>query len=72
MRYFDQRKRTSTNYDLPVKISRRKYLTLKAMHGDGNSLFDVMLAIEAVASTAIEHPEWDMNEEREWADWERS
>jgi len=29
------------------------------------------LAIEAVATTAIEHPEWDMEEKRTWRHWER-
>ena len=29
------------------------------------------LAREAVASVAIEHPEWDMDEKRPWSAWER-
>jgi hypothetical protein len=28
------------------------------------------LALEAVSSTAIEHPEWDMNEKKTYAQWE--
>jgi hypothetical protein len=28
-------------------------------------------AKEAVASTAMEHPEWDMNERMTWPEWER-
>lgn len=49
-------------------MSRRRYLTLKAVM-DGASIF---VAMEAVSSTAIEHPEWDMAEERTWQQWEKS
>lgn len=28
------------------------------------------IAKEAVASTAIEHPEWDMDQQMTWAEWE--
>lgn len=48
-------------------ISRRTYLTLKAMMVDGVNIF---LAREAVATTALEHPEWDMDEEHTWTEWE--
>lgn len=54
-------------------VSRRTYLELKAMqeHAPADfGLAGVFLAIEAVASTAIEHPEWDMDERRTWAEWE--
>lgn len=26
-------------------------------------------AVEAVASTALAHPEWDMDETRRWSEW---
>lgn len=39
---------------------------MKAIMGGANGF----LAAEAVASTAIEHPEWDMEEERTWDEWE--
>lgn len=47
--------------------TRRDYLTIKVtMTGESN----VWAAIEAVSSTAIEHPEWDMDERRTWDEWE--
>ena len=46
-------------------LTRRQYLTFQAI-ADGAP---VMLAVEAVSSTAIEHPEWDMNELRTWDEW---
>ena len=48
-------------------ITRRRYLVIRALMGGA----DVILATEAVASTAIEHPEWDMEERRTWDEWER-
>jgi hypothetical protein len=39
---------------------RRAYLTIKALEGGYWDLVSVCVAIEAVASTALEHPEWDM------------
>lgn len=42
------------------------YLMLKAASGGA----DLFMASEAVASTAIEHPEWDMDEIRPWSEWE--
>ena len=48
-------------------ITRRQYLIIKAIDAGAY----IQLAIEAVASTAIEHPEWDMNEEKHWDDWEK-
>lgn len=47
-------------------LTRRQYLTAVAILGGAQYL----LAIEAVASTAIEHPEWDMDEQRTWGEWE--
>lgn len=49
-----------------ITFTRRHYLTLKAMEA-GAGLF---LASEAVATTAIEHPEWDLTERKTWEEWE--
>ena len=51
--------------DKPL-FTRRRYLLMKACM-DGAYSF---VAAEAVASTALEHPEWDMDEERTWDEWE--
>jgi hypothetical protein len=50
------------------KISRREYLISQSILR-GTPL---MLAVEAVSTTAIEHPEWDMAEERTWDEWAAS
>lgn len=47
-------------------FTRRQYLLMRAML-EGASTW---LALEAVSSTAIEHPELSMSEERTWAEWE--
>jgi hypothetical protein len=47
-------------------FSRRQFLTYQAVMNGA----DIYTAIEAVASTAIEHPEWDMEEELTWEQWE--
>ena len=48
------------------RLTRRQYMTMRAMMtGCGHSI-----AAEAVASTALEHPEWDMDGERHtWDEW---
>lgn len=48
-------------------MTRRHFLVYKAMQ---DTDCGIMLAIEAVASTAIEHPEWDMDELRTLQQWE--
>ena len=50
-------------------VTRREYLMFNAIAAlpRGTSL---SLAAEAVASTALAHPEWDMDEERTWDEWE--
>lgn len=53
----------------PYKLSRRTYLILKATMDGSASL---MLAVDAVDSTAMAHPEWDMAEVRTWTEWERA
>jgi hypothetical protein len=50
------------------KITRRLYLLTKAMETGARNL----VVMEAVASTAIEHPEWDMDEKRTWNEWEKT
>ena len=47
-------------------ISRRMYMVTCALL-DGAP---VLSAIEAVTSTALAHPEWDMNELKTWSEWE--
>jgi len=47
-------------------ISRRGFLIAQAcMRGA-----DIWLASEAVATTAMEHPEWDMDDTKTWSEWE--
>lgn len=33
---------------------------------------DMFMAMEAAASVALSHPEWDLTEEKTWAEWEAS
>ena len=47
-------------------LTRRQYLVLTTMEQTG---CDVFLAMEAVASTAIEH-DWDMTEKRTFQGWD--
>ena len=49
-------------------MSRRQYLVLRTMELTG---CDVFLAQEAVASTAIEHPEWDLTRRATWDQFEK-
>lgn len=48
-------------------ITMRTFLVIQAMNADQSVSWH--LAAEAVASTAIEHPEWDLNERRSWDQW---
>jgi hypothetical protein len=50
----------------PPRFTRRQFLTYEAVMRTGVS---VSAAIEAVSSTAMEHPEWDMDEQLTWAEW---
>ena len=53
--------------ELAAKMfTRRQYLEYRAAMA-GASIF---AAREAVSSVAIEHPEWDMDEEMTWAQWD--
>jgi hypothetical protein len=45
--------------------TRRQYLTTQViLHGASP-----LTAPEAVSSVAIEHPEWDMDEQKTWKEW---
>ena len=46
-------------------LTRRRYLLIRAMEAGAGPT----MAMEAVASVAIEHPEWDLEEERTWHEW---
>lgn len=49
------------------RCTRRRFLTAQAILAGA----DAASAIEAVSSTALAHPEWDMDEVRDWDDWIR-
>lgn len=49
-----------------TRLTKRQYLTRKALEGGA----DIWTAIESVATTAMEHPEWDMDEKKTRAEWE--
>ncbi len=51
---------------MPEPMTRREWMTTRLLLADAPPL----LAIEAVASTALAHPEWDMDETRTWDEWE--
>lgn len=50
------------------RYSRRQFLVYSTAMKGGN----VWIAMEAVASWALEHPEVDMDETMTWAEWEAS
>lgn len=47
-------------------MTRRRYLMIKAMDAGAGPF----LAAEAVSSVAMENPDWDMQEERTFEEWE--
>lgn len=54
-------------------FTRRQFLTYKACepHWTDGSVIHYSLITEAVSSVALEHPEWDMdNELHTWDEWE--
>lgn len=51
-----------------LQITRRRFLTIKALAAGAGPF----LAAEAVATTALEHPEWDMEERRTFDEWNRA
>lgn len=54
------------------RITYRTYLYTQVMleQSAAGTHPDLMLTMEAVSSTAIEHPEWPMDEKRTWEEWE--
>jgi hypothetical protein len=58
--------------DNSMAISRRSYLILKARQSSQHtSRVPLCGALEAVATMAFEHPEWDMDEVKTWDQWEK-
>lgn len=61
----------------PKPVTRRMFLICKVLEpkrlkgGEYAPMVPLFLAAEAVASTAMEHPEWDLDEEKTWAEWEQ-
>ena len=47
-------------------LTRRQWLT-RRMILEGS---DIWTAIESVSSVALAHPEWDMEEEKTWEEWQ--
>lgn len=47
-------------------LTRHQWLIRKAIDSGAGPF----AALEAVASVAIDHPEWDMDETKTWAEWE--
>ncbi len=60
--------------DNPTTYTRRRFLTI-SLYADamerGVSISPFLVS-EAVASTALEHPEWDMDERKTWAEWKKT
>lgn len=52
-----------------MMLTRRGWLIAKVLMSNPDVTFGE--AVEAVSSTAIEHPEWDMDELRTWDEWEK-
>lgn len=48
-------------------FTRRQFLTYQLIV-DGTPWWE---AVEAVSTTALEHPDWDMDEEMTWSEWEK-
>ena len=49
------------------RMGKLTYLTIKACQEGGR----FWVVQEAVASTALSHPEWDLTEQQTFAEWER-
>ena len=52
---------------LRVPISRRRYLIVQSLLSHPG--ISIWSAVEAVANTALAHPEWDMEETKTWEWW---
>jgi hypothetical protein len=51
----------------PKRYTRHQFMVYRLVM-EGTPVFS---AVEAVSSTALEHPDWDMDETFTWAEWER-
>lgn len=47
-------------------VTMRTYLAVQVMAITGCNQFE---AIEAVSSTALAHPEWDLDKRMSWQEW---
>lgn len=47
-------------------VRLRTFLAMKAMEDTG---CDLWTALEAVSSTAMEYPDWNLEERRPYSDW---
>ena len=53
-------------------LIRRQYLLIKLLTTLGpEHKINIFMAGEAVDSTALAHPEWDMDETKSWDEWEK-
>lgn len=52
------------------RFTRRQYLTYTAIMDGVDRGMNFPEARDAVAITALEHPEWDMDEELTWEQWQ--
>lgn len=52
--------------DINGKFSRRQFVAYQSIIDTGQTAEQ---AAQAVASAAIEHPDWNMDEEMTWAEW---
>lgn len=50
------------------KMSRRAYMVLRVLMEDND--VDLFTAVDAVSSTALAHPEWDMDERKTIDEWQ--
>ena len=64
---------TSQNF-LDGVFTYRQYLVISVLleAAENGKPVDVWTAIEATHSVAIEHPEWDLDEEKPWKEWVES
>ncbi len=47
--------------------TRRQFMEYRRVMDDGQPCW---VAQEAVTTAALEHPDWDLDEEMTWAEWE--
>lgn len=53
------------------RLTRRQYLLIKVLSsGNVDQRVNIFMAQEAVESTALAHPEWDMDEIKSFKEWE--